>query len=139
MSRVAPAQLHHWLSRITYKPGWTMRLVDPSPGEDAAVGTIGYEYRNLVLVVEVPTADSRNPGQQVVVTHRQPVPPFFEGWHDFVRWVRYELHATEIHEADEWIRVDGEMVFDPHEVQSHRGPSPDLFIVDELADFRERL
>lgn len=32
----------------------------------------------------------------------------------FGRWLRSCVHATLIHEADEWLRCDGEMVFDPH-------------------------
>jgi hypothetical protein len=32
-------------------------------------------------------------------------------------YLRHAIHAAAVHEADEWIRVDGEMVYDPHKAE----------------------
>ena len=33
---------------------------------------------------------------------------------EVVDWVRSCWHALEIHEADEWLKLDGKAIFDPH-------------------------
>jgi len=41
------------------------------------------------------------------------VPPWLDE-HKFFMWLQDRIHAVEIHEANEWFKVDGKSWFDPH-------------------------
>jgi len=42
-----------------------------------------------------------------------PVPPVTKPG-EFVRWLQNRLLEIEIHERDEWLRLDGKLIVDPH-------------------------
>jgi hypothetical protein len=89
------------LDRITFGlPGWSLRLLDRGP-----------YLLDLVLVAKVP--DTYQPDRIVAVHHAGPLPlPMPE--QAFIHQVRHRIHQAVCHEADEWILVDGDRVFDPH-------------------------
>lgn len=70
----------------------------------------------IALLVQMKVPDTYDPAHRVtLVTHRRPLfihlPAPEEG---VIRQIRHELHAVDMHESDEWIKVDGAMLFDPH-------------------------
>lgn len=74
---------------------------------------IDFDVRRIVVTVM--TEDTYNPGKPLRVDHNYPVPPFDvlgeEGAQSFLRNI---IHSVECHESDEWLKFNGEMVFDPH-------------------------
>lgn len=109
-----------WLSRITYKPDTQFEVARVDPQEYARLyGVRVVAKRNLPdstkgitnlaeyadYVGFIPIA-----GQEVVpwnIVER-------EDFTAFLRWFRHWLRRMEQHEMDEWLRVDGELPFDPH-------------------------
>lgn len=96
------------LERVTYRPGWKIRILPPE-------GPFHYD-RALYLLVEARVEDTFNPGREVRVWHQRPVlpPDLIRDEEHFLYLLRRELGQVECHERDEWLRVDGEMKFNPH-------------------------
>lgn len=74
-----------------------------------------YAYRNFgdVLRVIMKTDDTYHPGRPIEVVHSYAVPPLVDGEHIW-HFLRECIHKAVMHEADERIWVDGEMIFNPH-------------------------
>jgi hypothetical protein len=98
-------QLEEWLRQITYRPGVALVLTDDA------------------LEIRVHTIDSRVPRDELVeldVTHRTLLPEFDLRRPagllrpEFQEFVRSCVLAMERHESQEWFRVNGRMVVDPH-------------------------
>lgn len=83
---------------------------------------LDWEYRlangDQTLQIEVECADSRNPGNYTRVVHQYGVPPqeatIWSDPHYPFAFLRQCTQKTVLHEMDEWIRVDGQLLFDPH-------------------------
>lgn len=91
--------------KLTYRPGWWFELyVDPS---DALVFRCGTWE-----------PDSENPaGQSVPVTFTEArTRQEWEHWEEaqFLWWVREVLKKRVLHELDEWLRLDGRPLVEPH-------------------------
>lgn len=99
------------VERISYRPGYILRVT----------------HRPPMLRVVAELDDSYHPGQRLEVAMHFPVPDFLlEQWGiraapgavhaegEMVRWVRRALGWHELHERDEWLRLDGMRPFDPH-------------------------
>ncbi len=96
-------QLRQFLTRITYKPGSSFRVSDSY----LDVGAI-----ELILEMRVPNT---HPPHDVVSIRTGRIvdwPPVSE--RDFLDLVRAVVHQFELHEADEWLRLDGKIAFNPH-------------------------
>ncbi len=91
-------QLHSILSRVTYKPGWELTITDDE---------------NPSLCITAWLKDAYNPGDRMLVDIHSQLPPFFTE-SEVLRWLRWRLREIEVHEVDEFLRVDGKAVFDPH-------------------------
>lgn len=87
--------------RVSYKPGWELR-----------VDAVGPSYHPF-LSVRADLEDSYDPGRQTRIGIRQAIPPV-RSEEQLLRWVRDALGRIELHERDEWLKLDGEMPFDPH-------------------------
>ena len=100
------------VERISYRPGYILRVTRRAP---------------VLLRVVAELDDSYHPGQRLEVAMHFPVPDWLlEFWgsiadtrpdhaqDEMVRWVRRALGWHELHERDEWLRVDGVRPFDPH-------------------------
>jgi hypothetical protein len=98
-------QFERWSFRM---PGYRWELL---PGLD-----VGFSPR---VVIYVETTDAYHPDRTVTVMSCHLVPEILsldpEGFGEFLRRC---VHATVLHEADEWLRRDNVMMFDPHK----RGP-----------------
>lgn len=100
-----PKNWEEYFSRITYRPDH----------EFYYSYMIDYDGHKVVIVR--PVEDTYNPGKMVKVAFTRHLPPwiFFNGQLELVdRFMRAVFHDMETHEADEWFRRDGVMLFDPH-------------------------
>jgi hypothetical protein len=94
----------------------TLRILEP-----AAID--GYSLFNeaaLMLVIHSRVPNTYDPrGEKVDVSATYPLPPLhlFDGPHGmqaFREFLRRSVHHRMAHEADEWLKRDGVMVWDPH-------------------------
>lgn len=100
-----------FLGRITYKPGYKFSCWV----EDTNRPTM---ERMIVLNLVVPVPDSTRADQKpvsIVFTDRESVHNcVHSGSMYLLHRVQHFFLSWEKHEMDEWLRVDGEMVRDPH-------------------------
>ena len=97
------AEVRATLARVSYRRGerWTFRA--DQIGEDVRV-------RMCATVL-----DSRQPGRLLDLgIDTWPPADALEGEGPLVRWLLGRLIEHEVHEAREWLRLDGEQVDDPH-------------------------
>ena len=94
------SEIEHILFRVSYKPGWTIRAMQ---------GTFeGVKVQILAQVV-----DSYNPEATVCLDVWSTLPPI-QDEDQFLLWLAWRLKQIEIHEMQEWFKLDGRAVFDPH-------------------------
>jgi len=94
------------LRRVSYKPSWEF-LVARVPGPGLVM--------QFAVVVSYTAPDSRGKGEPVTVTGRYLVPERIGSAEAFWDWLRDEVIAdAERHETDEFLRLDGRIVNDPH-------------------------
>lgn len=106
-------EAHDLLSRVRYKPGWRFYL----EGRDGDYAGF-LRGHDLMMVIEADVPDSRytgDPAECPLVSIRKPVSLslMIDGPH-FLRWLRHQIIEMEVHELDEFLRYDGELVNDPH-------------------------
>jgi hypothetical protein len=112
------------VGRITYKPGYRLRVLDDLSGRQGM---------GCVLSIQFRQPNTYRPAEVIELAQNFHVPAWLlERWGELaearpdearmrmMRYVRKALGWHELHERDEWIRVDGTMVFDPH---AEGGPS----------------
>ncbi|ORA23392.1 hypothetical protein [Mycobacterium aquaticum] len=87
------------LARITYKPGWEFTLYDT-----------GGELQLAVVTPEVPCSRG---GPPIRVGAPTTIPPTRTRT-EFHAFVRAAIDTVESHEIDEWLKVDGHPMNDPH-------------------------
>lgn len=94
-----------FLERVTYKEGWSFRLLEAGVGY-----TLEIRIRGAV--------NSHDPaGPLIVLTHRRPVAEhLLDSVDDRYRmdWLYRQILEVERHEAGEFFRVDGRAPFHPH-------------------------
>lgn len=91
------------LKNFTYKPGWKFRLEDFG------------SFLVLCIDAEVPCTDE--PGRMINIRFRENFDPLVHRAMDeraWMRWLRERILDVEKHEIDEFFKVDGVKVFDPH-------------------------
>jgi hypothetical protein len=112
-----PQVLDDLVSRLTYRPGWQVRLEDLDRGQ----GSTG-----LTLIITTVGYDSYHPdrGQTYRVQHFMPVPPAAYDERSWRRWLLDQFLLVERHEACEFFTIDGEKPYAPH-----HGPGNDPYIV----------
>ena len=96
------ATVNQVLQRVTYKPGWTINCYPTKEG--------------LMLQAYSDEVDSRSgaPRPQFVRRGLMSWPRAETSDDLIVAWVRHWLMEWETHEVNEWLRLDGEVVHDPH-------------------------
>lgn len=107
-----------------HMPGWTVSWRDPSDRD--GYRRAPYDLRQALLVLTCKTVDTygyfpgdeHNPNKKITVQHVASL--ILPIGRDFLpEWFRRQVHAALMHEADEWIRVDGWMRFNPHGDPKH--------------------
>lgn len=95
--------------RVTYKPGWTVELQRPLPE---------YERHNLHLMVTASWPNSCGDTPPTIKTACARTVPLqlWESMDDTaqLRWIYMAVEDLERHEQDEWFKVDGVCVHNPH-------------------------
>lgn len=93
-----------WLSRITYKPNVRIKPV--------------FQIDFFAIEILVSTTDSGDQGKSILIGHPNSVSrkEFYRwGFDNFVSWVWRNIREMELHEMDEFFKVDGCMIFNPHQ------------------------
>lgn len=96
-----------WFAKVRYKPGVSFEA--------------WFDHRHQTWVAEIRRpAPDRDTGEDRLQAWRQVLPPRVtvlrgeEGERYLTNWLRGFIHDLELHEADEWLVIDGERPFDPH-------------------------
>lgn len=87
------------LQRFTYRSGWFFKVED------------GY------LKVTVEVEDAERPGEMITLTFTQTIPvqyAFMREEFDWTRWLFEQVRTMEHHELQEFFRIDGKPVYEPH-------------------------
>lgn len=86
------------LTRFTYRSGWFFKV----------------EKGHLKVNVEVEDAD--RPGEMIALTFSQHIPGDYAFLKDFdwMRWLFEQVRIMEHHELQEFFRIDGKPVYEPH-------------------------
>jgi hypothetical protein len=104
------------LQRISYKQNVTLSAwIDRS---DIPMG-----LEKVYLVIEMKVPDSRGSGREKPIGGKYPVPYGLMIEHNeeqMVRWIKMMIRSAEFHEIDEWLRLDGELIDDPHKKEHAR-------------------
>ena len=113
VERDLTSQLETWLRAVTYRPGVTFAIHDGA------------------LEIKVHTVDSRSAHDDLLeidINHRTLLPTFdlrqptMQVRSAFLDFVRECVLAMERHESQEWFRVNGRVVVDPHAIALTRQP-----------------
>ena len=104
-----PHELEEIVDELNYRPGWRFSLVHIEDREhDPAKLSSG-----LTLEVLSDTMDTYNPEQRRPILHYFPVPPATYNRESWLEWIRDRLIEIEVHEACEYMQVDGKRPFAP--------------------------
>ena len=121
MRQVAPDPeiLHELVSKLEYRPGWTVELKDIDRGQGS---------EGLTFIVTSLGYNSYHPerGETYRVYHYFPVPPAAFNEQSWRRWLLERFIELETHEACEFFQIDGERPYAPH-----HGPGNDPYIIFE--------
>lgn len=113
---MTPGELQGLLARMTFPPGWTVTF------EHRTLTYEGAAFPNTQFVIEMDVPDSYHPERTALLRMLSPVPPWLFDPQTSERmmadWVRTQCHLRAIHEVDEWVRLDGQLLHDPHAATS---------------------
>lgn len=94
------------LAKVTYKPGWKFAIVD-------------HGVNSFALAISFEQIDTYNPDRTIKVGFHEPI---YRGAlvsiEAFQHWIITLIDKIERHEAREWFRYDGVMIFDPHKART---------------------
>lgn len=105
-----PVELEEIVEALEYRPGWRFRLlmVERDAPKDGKPGAGG-----LTFEVLSDTMDTYNPEVRRPILHWFGVPAATYNRESWQEWVRDRLIAIEVHEACEYMVVDGKRPFAP--------------------------
>lgn len=103
------------VEQITYKPGWKFEYVPAASYGWPAQYTLGIDpFSPGVIIVTARVPDSRQPDREIEVSGRYIVPEYLDESY-FIKWFKDGvILPSEFHEVDEFFRVAGVLVNDPH-------------------------
>lgn len=114
-------QIRRELARYSFLPGWRFELLepDPLPGAMGHLDAVGY---GGAVRIHSRVPNSYPPHDMIGVVATHPLPPWrmLEDPEAFAKWLRIVVHDRMTHEADEWLRRAGELLFDPHRGEKRR-------------------
>lgn len=128
----APVNTYHQVCRllehVTYKPGYALHLRHARAGKEVRPEQSMWRFSPdyylsmsdgptiLQLMATVRDASGQRPGWIQVVSQTELEPIHFNDGYHFMSWLRVVIGEFEQHERDEWLRIDGELLLDPHHV-----------------------
>jgi len=127
MRQVAPDPeiLHELVSKLEYRPGWTVELKDIDRGQGS---------EGLTFIVTSLGYNSYHPerGETYRVYHYFPVPPAAFNEQSWRRWLLERFIELETHEACEFFQIGGERPYAPH-----HGHGQDPYVIFEMGTDEE--
>jgi hypothetical protein len=87
------------LERVSYKPGWRFHVAE-------------HPREGLLIRIEADVPDSASDGSLTLGINSW-LPPMYDET-QLVSWLRWRICRVELHEAAEFLRVDGRVLDDPH-------------------------
>jgi hypothetical protein len=94
-------QVQAEVARFSYRPGWTLStFVDP--------------FEGVVFRVVADVPNGYRPDESVQLRINSRMPPM-QTADQLAHWILWRICQIELHEAREWLRRDGEMLYDPHD------------------------
>jgi len=96
---LSSADIREHLARVSYKPGWRFEAHDTE-----------FEGPFVRILVDVP--DSYNPGEATTLGINSIVA--VNDTDELDRWLINRIIRIESHEAREFYKRDGKIIFDPH-------------------------
>lgn len=134
----APVNTYHQacrlLEHVTYKPGYSLHLRHARAGREASAQQSMWRFNPdyylsmsdgptvLQVIAHVRDASGQHPGMIDVVSQTFLEPVHFNDGHHFMSWLRVVIGEFEQHERDEWLRVDGRLLVEPHNVDLREVP-----------------
>ena len=112
-----PIILEALVGKLTYRPGWRIRLDTIDRGQGSA---------GLTLIITTRGFDSYHPEDAYRVNHYMPVPPAAYNEQSWRRWLFEQILLVERHECCEFFKIDGLRPYAPH-----HGPGNDPYVVFE--------
>ncbi len=104
--RPDPRSWDEFLSRFTYRPFYEFRCVDEA-----------YSQARIEARFFVENTYNRSERIRIVFARSMPAYSMFPSYMAAKEcWRHRFIYDLEQHEADEWMRFDGEMTFDPHNI-----------------------
>jgi hypothetical protein len=102
---MTPAEIAAELSRISYKPGWSITCHE-QPFDS-------FPYEGFCLDIRFSVPNAYHPQDEQVQNVHVPMPPIVNAEHlrDFLMW---RLARIETHELREFFWLDGKIYDDPH-------------------------
>lgn len=94
------------LSRVTYRLGWKFRVYQG-------------DTRGAMLEIIATVDDSINLGEFTKLEIYAGIPPY-DSEQGFLGWLFYRLREAEIHECAEFLKLDGDVIYNPHRPMSDR-------------------
>jgi hypothetical protein len=116
-----PDALDALVDVLTYRPGWSFRLVVMDRGQGSEGLT--FEVTSVGYNTYEPEA-----GRTYRVRHLFPVPPAAYNRESWQRWILERLLEIETHEACEFMQIDAVRPFGPN-----HGPGHDPYYVREVS------
>lgn len=103
-----PRLLNEWLSKVTYKKGWTFKIVLRDDSANI------FDFNSFILRIFIETIDSNSGEPRTIVTQNIMHPIIQYSENHFWSFVYDRIHEAETHESREFFRVNGEKILDPH-------------------------
>lgn len=111
------------LKRISYKPEFRFTLNPIHENDYSSKDKRQRIGATLSIYANFPDSVPERRGQRADVIYAQTVSSELLANYDevrFLKWVREAVLSFEIHERDEWFRLDGKLVYNPHGPEDDR-------------------
>ena len=107
------------IESFSYKPGYEFTLVHPEMAKIDGM-TLNFGTPMSVLYLKAYAPDSTKPPHELILLQFQAaIPHYIEDLNRSgqLLYLKQIIEIFEKHETDEWLRVDGELVKNPHAAQ----------------------
>jgi hypothetical protein len=93
-------EIRFLLGNVTHKPGWEFEIHES-------------EFEGPFIRILIAVEDSYNPGETVTLGINTFMPPIPDKDY-LLTWLRWRIDRIESHETREFLKCNGEVVWDPH-------------------------
>lgn len=101
MGLVTISTVEMYLKRISYKPNWRLSVQ-------------GEHFGEPILRIQFETVDTHT-GAPTPINSARTIPMnAIKDLREFIAWLSHAIMHVEKHEHDEWLKLDNEIINDPH-------------------------